>query len=219
MPVALPPLQKLLEVQPSGPYHIVGYSFGCTVAFEIALRLQASGAPVGSLTLLDGSPLYMVVHTAQHRSRFTDSKDEEESALFCAFLMQYVDIDYVEVRNRINQYPNWAAKQEVATDILLKAYPDVHPSRQDVAAATRAFYSFLLAGSAYQPSQKFRGDILIVKPSRPRKITSQLPPDYGTSEFCEGKVELKVVDGLHESFIHGEGAKQCAAIISQQVKH
>ncbi|KAH7948759.1 hypothetical protein HPB49_002004 [Dermacentor silvarum] len=175
-------LQKLAEVQPKGPYHIVGYSFGATVAFEIAVQLQASGASVGSLTLLDGAPHYMAVHTAHHRSRFTDSKDEEESSLFCAFLMQYLDIDFLEVRSQMNQYPNWDAKQEAATDILLKAYPNVHPSRQDVATATRVFYEFLKAGSNYQPHAKFHGDVVLVKASRPRKMARQLPADYGLSE-------------------------------------
>lgn len=212
-------IQKLAEVQPKGPYHIVGYSFGATVAFEIAVQLQAAGASVASLTLLDGAPHYMAVHTAHHRSRFTGSKDEEESALFCAFLMQYLNIDYIEVRKQMNQYPNWDAKQEAATDILLKAYPNVHPSRQDVATATRVFYEFLKAGSNYKPHAKFHGDVVLIKASRPRKMASQLPSDYGLSECCNGKVEVKEVEGLHENFILGEGAKKCAAIISQQVKH
>ncbi|KAH6942266.1 hypothetical protein HPB50_002653 [Hyalomma asiaticum] len=212
-------IKRLTVAQPAGPYHVVGYSFGATVAFEIAVQLQASGASVGSLTLLDGAPGYLLVHTAQHRTRFNDSQQEEESALFCAFLMQYLDIDLIEVRNQMLQYPNWDAKQEAATDMLLKAYPDVRPSRQDVAAATRVFYEFLKAGSVYKPSKKFQGDLVLVKASRPRKMARQLPPDYGISECCDGKVEIKVVDGLHENFILGEGAKQCAAIITQQVKH
>ncbi|XP_075559836.1 fatty acid synthase-like [Dermacentor variabilis] len=208
--------QKLVELQPRGPYHVVGYSFGAAVAFEIAVQLQASGASVGSLTLLDGAPQYMSVHTSQHLSRFSGSKDEEESSLFCAFLMQYMDIDFIEVRNQMKQHPNWDAKQEAATDILLKAYPDVRPSRSDVATATRVFYEFLLSGTNYKPQAKFRGDIVLVKPTRPRKMARQLPFDYGLSEVSD---KIKVVDGLHENFILGEGAKQCAAIISQQVKH
>ncbi|XP_077489927.1 fatty acid synthase-like [Amblyomma americanum] len=212
-------IQKLVEVQPKGPYHVMGYSFGATVAFEMAVQLQAAGASVASLTLLDGAPRYMAVHTVHHQSRFTDSKDEEESSLFCAFLMQYLDIDFLEVRSQMNQYPNWDAKQEAATDILLKAYPNVRPSRKDVATATRVFYEFLKAGANYEPHAKFHGDVVLVKASRPRKMARQLPADYGLSECCEGKVEVKVVDGLHENFIHGEGAKQCAAVIAQQVQH
>ncbi|KAK8777046.1 hypothetical protein V5799_029609, partial [Amblyomma americanum] len=210
-------IQRLVEVQPQGPYHLTGYSFGATVAFEMAVQLQAAGASVASLTLLDGAPRFMAVHIIRHQTRFTDSKDEEESSLFCAFLMQYLDIDFLECRRQMNQYPNWDAKQEVATDILLKAYPNVRPKRQDVATATRIFYEFLKAGGKYHPQAKFHGDVVLVKASRPRKMARQLPPDYGLSECCEGKVELKEVDGLHENFILGEGARQCAAIINQQV--
>lgn len=211
-------LQKLREVQPKGPYHVVGYSFGATVAFEIAVQLEAAGAQVGSLTLLDGAPRFMAVHTAHHRSRFTDNRDDEETSLFCAFLMQYLDLDFLEVRNQIHQYSNWEAKQEAATDILLKAIPQVKPKREDVATATRVFYEFLEAGYQYHPSAKFHGDVTLIKASRPRKMALQLPADYGLSECCNGKVDVKVVDGLHENFILGAGAQQCAAIISQQVK-
>lgn len=48
---------EIREVQPAGPYRVAGYSFGGLVAFELALRLQASGSEVGFLGLLDrGSP-------------------------------------------------------------------------------------------------------------------------------------------------------------------
>lgn len=40
--------------QPRGPYSIVGYSFGASVAFEVACRLAAVGEDVRHLVLLDG---------------------------------------------------------------------------------------------------------------------------------------------------------------------
>jgi len=46
-------LAELREVQPSGPYHIGGYSFGGAVAFEMARQLRAAGEEVGSLVVLD----------------------------------------------------------------------------------------------------------------------------------------------------------------------
>jgi acyl transferase domain-containing protein/thioesterase domain-containing protein len=39
--------------QPGGPYHLGGWSFGGLVAFEMARQLQAQGAEVGLLALLD----------------------------------------------------------------------------------------------------------------------------------------------------------------------
>ena len=45
------------SVQAEGPYYIAGWSFGGVVAYEIARRLQAAGAEIGRLAVLDISPL------------------------------------------------------------------------------------------------------------------------------------------------------------------
>ena len=45
---------KLLKtVQPEGPYSLVGYSMGGSVAFEMAQQLRGEGAEVGALVLID----------------------------------------------------------------------------------------------------------------------------------------------------------------------
>ncbi|CAM5410095.1 Tyrocidine synthase 3 [Streptomyces spiroverticillatus] len=49
-------LRLIREVQPSGPYHLLGWSFGGTVAHEMARQLQESGEEVGLLALLDAHP-------------------------------------------------------------------------------------------------------------------------------------------------------------------
>ncbi|WBU50059.1 amino acid adenylation domain-containing protein [Kosakonia pseudosacchari] len=41
------------ERQPSGPYHLIGHSFGGWIAFEIALQLQAQGEMVADLIIID----------------------------------------------------------------------------------------------------------------------------------------------------------------------
>ncbi len=46
-------IQELLTVTPDGPYLLIGYSFGGSIAFEIARQLQAQGKQVGFLGLLD----------------------------------------------------------------------------------------------------------------------------------------------------------------------
>ncbi|TVT14348.1 amino acid adenylation domain-containing protein, partial [Amycolatopsis acidiphila] len=47
---------EILRVQPEGPYHLAGYSFGGTVAHAVAAGLQARGKRVGVLALLDCAP-------------------------------------------------------------------------------------------------------------------------------------------------------------------
>ena len=46
-------LTAIRRVQPSGPYHLVGESFGGVIAYEIAQKLQAVGEVVKFLAMLD----------------------------------------------------------------------------------------------------------------------------------------------------------------------
>ena len=46
-------LKEIRRVQPKGPYHILGYSFGGTVVLEMAHQLHAAGERVGLLGMLD----------------------------------------------------------------------------------------------------------------------------------------------------------------------
>jgi thioesterase domain-containing protein len=43
-------------LQPSGPYHLLGYSFGGRLAHEIAVQLQAAGQQVAALVIMDAYP-------------------------------------------------------------------------------------------------------------------------------------------------------------------
>ena len=54
--VAADALAQLREVQPDGPYSLIGYSFGGLVAYEMAPRLRAAGEAVAYLGLLDARP-------------------------------------------------------------------------------------------------------------------------------------------------------------------
>ena len=49
-------IEQIQEVQASGPYHILGFSFGGLVAQEIAVQLGAVGEQVGALIIMDATP-------------------------------------------------------------------------------------------------------------------------------------------------------------------
>ncbi|WP_217142904.1 non-ribosomal peptide synthetase [Streptomyces sp. AC627_RSS907] len=49
-------LARVREVQPEGPYHLLGWSFGGLVAHEMAVRLREAGEEVALLALLDAYP-------------------------------------------------------------------------------------------------------------------------------------------------------------------
>ncbi|KAL1445715.1 hypothetical protein MTO96_044871 [Rhipicephalus appendiculatus] len=211
---------RLREVQPQGPYHLAGYSFGAMVAFEVAVQLQASGESVGSLTFLDGAPRFLDIHTAQRRDRSDVSREEHETDLLIRVLCSYLDLDVFQIRHQLSEHSTFEAKREAAIDIIFSAcsQDEVQPSRDVVGAAMRLFYEFCRAGSLYRPQRKYRGDVLLLKPSLLLKTAPDLPYDYGLSECCEGNVEVVVMDGSHEDFILGEGAQKCADIICRRLQ-
>jgi thioesterase domain-containing protein/aryl carrier-like protein len=53
-------LEIIRRVQPTGPYHLLGWSFGGTLAYEMAVRLRAAGDEVGVLAVLDAYPTFGV---------------------------------------------------------------------------------------------------------------------------------------------------------------
>jgi thioesterase domain-containing protein/aryl carrier-like protein len=49
-------VEQIRSVQPSGPYHLLGWSFGGIVAHEIAVQLRAAGEEVAALVIMDTYP-------------------------------------------------------------------------------------------------------------------------------------------------------------------
>ncbi|MFJ8477445.1 amino acid adenylation domain-containing protein [Kitasatospora sp. NPDC094011] len=49
-------LARVRAIQPHGPYHLLGWSYGGVVAHEMAVRLRAAGEPVALLANLDAYP-------------------------------------------------------------------------------------------------------------------------------------------------------------------
>ena len=65
---------------------------------EISLQLQAAGEEVKRLILLDGSHSYAAVHIQKFKSKIAPgSKAAAEAEAMCAFLHQFMTIDYNKV--------------------------------------------------------------------------------------------------------------------------
>ncbi|GLZ13198.1 hypothetical protein Acsp04_34330 [Actinomadura sp. NBRC 104425] len=49
-------IEQIRAVQPTGPYHLLGFSFGGVPVHEIAVQLQAAGETVAALVVMDAYP-------------------------------------------------------------------------------------------------------------------------------------------------------------------
>jgi thioesterase domain-containing protein len=49
-------VERIRRIQPTGPYHLLGWSFGAVVAHAMAVRLQADSERIGLVAMLDVYP-------------------------------------------------------------------------------------------------------------------------------------------------------------------
>ena len=92
-------IAEMQAVQKTGPYHLVGYSFGGTVAYEMARQLLSAGEEVRGLYLIDSpAPIYKdteaaprleeagafghFLETAMFNRIVSDELDDEARAMF-----------------------------------------------------------------------------------------------------------------------------------------
>jgi thioesterase domain-containing protein/acyl carrier protein len=62
-------VRDLVEFQPDGPYHLIGWSFGGMIIFEMAHQLLAQNRSVGLVGLLDANNLPPAVRSRRERLR------------------------------------------------------------------------------------------------------------------------------------------------------
>ncbi|MFC4080505.1 non-ribosomal peptide synthetase [Amycolatopsis samaneae] len=68
-------VERLREVQPRGPYHLVGYSFGTAPAHEMAVQLRALGEEV-ALVIMDSFPLDAILAEARAKGEAVDAGED-----------------------------------------------------------------------------------------------------------------------------------------------
>ncbi|MBD0672526.1 amino acid adenylation domain-containing protein [Streptomyces sp. CBMA156] len=69
-------LRRIRTVQPSGPYRLLGWSFGGLVAHEIAVRLEREGQEVALLAVLDVAPVAAETDGAQAEGLAGTTREE-----------------------------------------------------------------------------------------------------------------------------------------------
>jgi len=69
--------RRIREVQPEGPYHLVGWSFGGVAAYALATHIAEQGGEVGLLAIIDGYPSRAQEISAQ--PAFVDADGDPEA--------------------------------------------------------------------------------------------------------------------------------------------
>jgi thioesterase domain-containing protein len=195
------------RAQPSGPYHVGGWSFGGLVAWEMARQLAAEGADVGLVALLD---------TAVPSARRADD------LLDHARVMQRIVADLVGWAaagcmrlDALRQLPPREQALEAVRQVRVKALP---PSRVDeILALTAVRQANLTALVGYDPPP-YDGELTYFRTAGSER---SLPRD-GAVEFWQaralGGMTLHRIAGSHGTLLLHPYVSDLAGLLATAIR-
>jgi thioesterase domain-containing protein len=176
-------LEQIRQVQPSGPYHFVGFSFGGLVAYEMAQQLRAQGEEVALLSMLD---------TWLPR----DMKGVQIGISFISQTVKHCLFLYSQIRD----YSLWSKILFASVKLRNRAFrlAYYYSARSGRAAITQKMNNVRelnkLAGMGYQV-KPYDGKITLLRAID--ELENGLPLDLGWSEFARSGVEISHFPGDH----------------------
>jgi thioesterase domain-containing protein/acyl carrier protein len=190
-------LSKVYEIRPTGPFNLLGWSFGGLVAHAIATRIQANGGAVNLLALLDS-----YLDDVSPSSAPVDppiSAEPEESPV------EHLIESSLSEKTRPKDHP-----LSQMTNALL-ARRDVIPFldqhiRQAIAQGLQ--HSHCLA-KTFVP-QRFNGNLVIFTATRsvPQRSTDSWKP------YVSGEIKVYPIDSLHEDMMTPSATAQVGAVLA-----
>jgi thioesterase domain-containing protein/acyl carrier protein len=205
-------IQLITEVQPQGPYHLAGHSFGGSVIYEIACQLQDSGQEVASVMMLDSyAPL-------SSREVLMDITEATESLLMV--LAEMLDTDLSPEINQVKTIPIgdlYHYLQCVFHDKL-----NIEQSVMSIRGLVKNYKAHCEAGAVYSPdSHHYSGKITVFSAIAENDPTSEnylsRENGLGWEHLTTGSVQVIDVPGSHVTMIRepfvSELAKQMKTVL------
>ncbi|MFK0050299.1 MupA/Atu3671 family FMN-dependent luciferase-like monooxygenase [Streptomyces sp. NPDC090741] len=190
------------EVQPEGPYHLLGWSLGGGIAWAVASLLQAEGAEVALLALVDTQPPAQLPEPLGHAESVCAFADS--FALSMGRPPLHTDPDTVR-----------ALPQEAAYEAVLGRLAEAGLVRDgedgEILARARMFTAMTRAASTWRATP-YRGPVELLVADDPGDL------DWfrrGWERHADGPVRTRLVPGTHFTVMQGTGAKDIAAALGE----
>ncbi|WP_279608557.1 non-ribosomal peptide synthetase [Burkholderia gladioli] len=194
--MALDYVRQIRDVQPSGPYHLLGWSLGCHIAHAIATQLQLAGESVALLAMLDGYPM------AEIEAISSPTEAEVMGVLMQAF--------------SDSQQPTTAEPLTIATlkAQLARSNPMFQTiSEPTFASIVRQFQIAPALAGMFAP-EIFHGDVLFLRAvlsqadAYPQREVSAWQP------YVQGRIETHDVECLHETMMSAQALARIGPIVA-----
>ncbi len=197
-------VQEMRRVQPDGPYHLLGYSFGGTVVLEMAHQLRAAGQQVALLGMLDSKARSYTQEVRAHLKNFaansSTGRREKRPRSEPAPLNSRDNPKSLAEKLRARSI-RWTSI--IATALHLKTLPSFFKDAYEIN---------FVAALNYKP-QPFDGKMTLFRASRQAIPTA--PAELGWKPFFSRGVDVHMLPGDHERIF----AEQNIEILASEINN
>jgi thioesterase domain-containing protein len=211
-------LDAIKQLQPHGPYLLVGYSLGGLVTLEIARRLTAEGKTVALLVMMEAFPHARYLPIGQFAGVAMRKSRLHLSTLLRLPLKDATSYFKRRVRNIFPQSPRRRTAYPVSDPVAEREESTSQDHEDDLRGRPRFVRHLLrdldwLAIARYRPSF-YSGKIKFIR----AKEILHLPDDPAAIwASLAGSFEVETVPGDHLGILNTQ-AEELAAVISRYVR-
>ena len=181
---------RMRELQPNGPYALVGYSFGGLIAFEIAQQLVAAGEKIEMLCLLDTHVLedcLPFAHWTRYHARLIGRRLRELRSLDAHTRLSYLRRKVAAIQGRVGRRMGQQAHMESAETQGMPA------------ALVRVRESMHIAMTTYKPRRYVGGPIDYVRATLLDNERCDPLPVWRRA--ARGGLRITLIDGRHTDLV------------------
>ncbi|MFF4389206.1 amino acid adenylation domain-containing protein [Streptomyces sp. NPDC001552] len=194
-------LKEIRTVQPQGPYHFLGYSFGGTVAQTLAALLQERGEEVAFLGLLDAYPPEIEDWSYIDAPDWRERLEREESG----FLLSVAGLNQPEADAPVDRAEAVGAIRD--SQGLLAGFDE---ALLGAIVDTNVHCVRLLSRSR---TLRYRGDVLFFTASR--STPAEEAPGLVWPAYLDGRIEEHVLDCSHDDLMSPTVLAQIGPVLAR----
>jgi len=192
-------VRAIREVEPSGPYRLIGYSAGGLIAFEVAQQLRQGGAEVSLLGMLDSiSPT---------------RRGKKISLLKKAWLMRHWSLGYIlERKQQLRRIRRLELDHEQA---LARRAPGETMAPE--LFGYRLFNQLAAAAERYRP-QPYSGPVMVFRATQKAEIPFlNAGSRLGWEDLVRGPIRVVDIPSSHDTLLNDPGLQSVAQALEREL--
>jgi len=196
-------IREIRTVQPEGPYYLGGYSYGGTLAFEIARKLHKEGQEVGLLAVIDNTPPNLNRHESIWTPSYLFGFLKNLPHWLNVFLKLEPDERMARVQRKVKVFNQKFARPFTSpngdfTRTNIEAILD-----QDLTEIPESHHRFLDAHyqalTSYRP-RDYPGRVTLFR-TQGYSLFGPFDPNMGWDKVATNGVEIKEIAGIHAEIL------------------